>query len=218
MKHLSSPAPLLVVVALLAGCDETRPGPEAAMPGGQVQLDTAERPMGVDEQLADSVAAALDPLPADTTAMAVMALVEAEEYRRNWTHWPGREPHYEGTDPHGRLLSTWLDPVAESGLAALRSGATARMPAGAVIVKENFLPDTTLAALTVMYKAERGYDPEHGDWFWLKVRPAADMAPEPGGEVVAAGRVASCIACHDDAAASTDYLMTARADAREDER
>lgn len=205
-------ASLVAALALaLPACDETRPGPDEAMPGQEVRVDSPAPPMGVDEAVADRAAERLDDMPADTTAASVMALLEGEEYRRAWAHWPEREPHYEGTDPHGRLLSTWLNPRAEEGLEALRAGEARALPAGAVVVKENFLPDTTLAALTVMYKAEEGYDPEHGDWFWLKFRPEADMAPAPGGIVEVSGRVESCIECHGEAGGETDFLMTAHA-------
>jgi hypothetical protein len=193
-------------------CDETRPGPDEAMPGQAVDPDAAAAPVNVVEATADSAAARLDEMPADTTATAVMALLEGAEYRESWTHWPGREAFYEGTDPHGHLLSTWLNARAARGLDALRSDEDDVLPEGSVIVKENFMPDSTLAAITVMYKAAEGYDPSNHDWFWLKFTAEADLSPAPGGDVEAAGRVESCIACHSEAAATTDYLMTARAE------
>jgi hypothetical protein len=73
------------------------------------------------------------------------------------------------------------------------------MPPNAIIVKENYMPDSTLAAVTVMYKV-RGYDPTHNDWFWLKMSPA--------DSVLAEGKVQGCIDCHA-GAASNDYIWTA---------
>jgi hypothetical protein len=62
------------------------------------------------------------------------------------------------------------------------------MPAGAMIVKENYGPDKkTLMAVTPMYKV-KGYNPDAGDWFWAKYGPdGADMA---------SGKVQGCIDCH----------------------
>ena len=48
------------------------------------------------------------------------------------------------------------------------------MPNGAIVLKENYTPEENLAATTVMYK-KTGYNPDHNDWYWLKV--LAPMAP-----------------------------------------
>lgn len=131
----------------------------------------------------------------DTTAAALWAHLEAVDYRENWSLWPGKGELYEGTEPHGMLLTTYLNPVALDALTN-RAGSFSD---GAIIVKENYAPDSTFAAATVMYKAS-GYDPEHNDWFWLKRN--AD------GSVDAAGRGEMCIACHS-GGADNDYVMTA---------
>ena len=47
------------------------------------------------------------------------------------------------------------------------------MPDGAIIVKENYTAKGELQANTVMYK-KSGYNPEHNDWFWLKVLDERD--------------------------------------------
>ena len=128
----------------------------------------------------------------DTTAQAVWQyLQDADD--QDWQLWPGKGELYEGTEPHGMLLTTYLNGAAHEALTA-GSGA---MPNGAIIVKENYTPDRTLAAVTVMYSAE-GYDPDHNDYFWAKYQ--AD------GSVDAAGRVQSCIACH--SAGDRGYLRT----------
>jgi len=132
---------------------------------------------------------------ADTTADAVCAHLEDVSYAGRWDAWPGTEPLYQGREPHGALLTTYVDNGALEGLAAMSRGTQDAMPLGAVIVKENHRPDSTLASVTVMYKAE-GYDPEHGNWFWMKRLP--------DGTVPASGRVQSCIDCHEE---GPDYLM-----------
>ncbi|MFQ5679146.1 MAG: cytochrome P460 family protein [Gemmatimonadota bacterium] len=131
----------------------------------------------------------------DTTAEALWAHLEESDYQGNWSTWPGKGELYEGQEPHGMLLTTYLNPLA---LDALTNGAGS-MPTGAIVVKENYMPDSTFAAATVMYKAA-GYDPEHNDWFWMKRN--AD------GTVEAQGRVGMCYGCHA-GGADNDYLMTA---------
>ena len=80
---------------------------------------------------------------------------------------------------------------------AVNSNASA-MPNGAIIVKENFTPEGVLAATTVMYK-QSGYNPEHNDWFWLKV--LAD------GTIERQGKVEGCQNCHGDVK-DNDYVWT----------
>jgi hypothetical protein len=129
-------------------------------------------------------------------AMAQELWQELQEanYQENWATISGKGTFYQGQPPHGALLSTYLNPAAVEGMNA-KSG---QMSEDAIIVKENYMPDKTLVALTVMYK-EPGYDPEHGDWFWAKFSAE--------GEVQAAGKVADCIACHG-AVQSNDYIFT----------
>jgi hypothetical protein len=94
------------------------------------------------------------------------------------------------------LLTTYVNDLARD---ALTNGA-ATMPAGAIIVKENYMPDSTLAAVTAMHKVS-GYDPANSDWYWAKWGP--------NGVAEVAGRVQMCAECHG-ANASADYLLTAR--------
>jgi len=46
------------------------------------------------------------------------------------------------------------------------------------VLKENFMPHRTLAAVTLMYKAE-GFHPDRNDWYWLQ-RTAAGAVPAEG--------------------------------------
>jgi hypothetical protein len=138
--------------------------------------------------------AAMQMAAPDTTAAALWAHMEDAGYTENWTLWPGKGALYPGTEPHGMLLTTYLNDLA---LDALTNGAGV-MPAGAIVVKENYMPDSTLAAITVMYKAP-GYNPDFNDWFFVK--RLAD------GTVEASGRVAGCQGCHAQRA-DNDYLFT----------
>lgn len=137
--------------------------------------------------------ASVPPSSPDTTAAGLWAHVESADYRQ-WPLWPGKGELYPGAEPHGMLLTTHLNALAHDAL----TGRASAMPPGAVIVKENYTPDSTLAAITIMYKAP-GYAPDHGDWFWMK--RGAD------GAVEASGRVQSCIECHG-SRMDNDYIQT----------
>ena len=130
----------------------------------------------------------------DTSGSAVWDFLQEVDYQTNWGLWPGKGELYEGTEPHGMLLTTYLNDAA---LEALNSKAGS-MPDGAIIVKENYMPDGTYDAATVMYKVD-GYDAANNDWFWAKI--AAD------GSIDAEGRVQDCAACHS-ARADNDYIYT----------
>lgn len=130
----------------------------------------------------------------DTTAEAVWSHLQEADYEENWQLWPGTTELYEGGEPHGMLLTTYVNPAAHQ---AVTEGA-GELPEGAIVVKENFMPDTTFDASTVMYKVS-GYNPEHNDWYWMKRLE--------DGTVEAEGRVQGCIGCHS-ARADNDYILT----------
>ncbi len=82
----------------------------------------------------------------------------------------------------------------------------ARLPVGTIIVKEEYddpsCSRASLRAWTVMRKEAAGSDPTHNDWRWQRVR-ASDSA------LLADGRVASCIQCHNrPACTSRDWQCT----------
>jgi len=165
------PAALLVLV--LAACsggdaDEAPPPPEPAV---------------------EQTVAAADTMPA-----ALWAHLQQSSYK-TWPKFPGKGELYKGVEPHGMLLTTYVNQLA---LDAITNGA-ATLPSGSILVKENYMPDSTYAAATVMYKVA-GYDTANGDWYWAKY-----MAD---GSVEASGRVAMCAQCHG-ANKQRDFLMTA---------
>lgn len=181
MPRTRSLAPLLVfAVAAFAAC---RGEPSEEDPA----TDAAE-----------DVAAGQRALP-DTTAASLWSYLQEVGYSESWKLWPGKGELYPGTEPHGMLLSTYLNGPASDAV----TGSAGTLPDGAIVVKENYRPDSTLAAVTVMYKRQ-GYAPEHGDWFWAKFLP--DGTVDAGGK--AAGRVQGCIGCHGQAS-DNDYIMTA---------
>ena len=69
-------------------------------------------------------------------------------------------------------------------------------PSHAAMAKEGWKDDKRVV-VWFMEKRRPGYDKKHGDWFYATV--------SPDGEVKNAGKVASCIECHDQA--DNDYVF-----------
>jgi hypothetical protein len=108
-----------------------------------------------------------------------------QDYRLTWHYVPGKPMgFYQGTQPHGARLRTFVNDIAFDAIRA-KAG---RYPVGAVLVKDNHMPNGTLDAITAMVKMPEGYYPEGGDWFWVKYFP--------DGRVDVAGKVAMCATCH----------------------
>ena len=116
---------------------------------------------------------------------------------------------YEGGPPHGVMLETFYTTATIDG------------HSGDLIVKRNYGPEgvtaeevladpgTHLAAVTVMFRREEGFDADNQDWFWVKYLADGTLDKNPGG-VQLAGRVAKgadqgCIACH---SGVEDYVFT----------
>ena len=76
---------------------------------------------------------------------------------------------------------------------------------GAVIVKEHLDAGGEPNSVTIMAKAEPGYDAEHADWWWARV--------DIDGTVRETGQVGFCIGCHDPRA-ETEYLFGVPSDNR----
>ena len=109
-------------------------------------------------------------------------------------HWPGKEGFYKGIEPHGAILRTYVNPTAY--LTIITKGG--ELPPGSIVVKENYMPNFDLAAITVMYKV-KGYNPDANDWFWVKYAP--------DGKAQAEGKVQGCINCHGNKK-DNDYIFT----------
>jgi hypothetical protein len=117
---------------------------------------------------------------------------------------------YEGMEPHGVILeqfSTLIKIKAHKGMVHVKSNYMGKDISRSKVVND---PDTYLRAITVMFKREKGYDPENQDWFWAKYKPDGTLHANPKG-VLLAGRVAKgmrmgCIACHRSADGG-DYLF-----------
>jgi len=118
---------------------------------------------------------------------------------------------YEGVAPHGMMLETFYSKADVNG------------HSGDLIIKRNYGPEDVtiedvqadpgkhLAAITVMFRREAGYDADNMDWFWVKYLPDGSLDKNPAGMQlagrVAKGADAGCISCHD-AAPGDDYMFT----------
>ena len=118
-----------------------------------------------------------------------------QEPYKTWQLWPGKGEMYEGTEPHGAILTTYVNDIALNSIKMMKG-----MQNNSIIVKENYTPKKNLAAVTVMYKV-KGYNPEGGDWFWVKYDPAFKVLSE--------GKVKGCLDCHGDAK-DNDYVYTGK--------
>ncbi len=117
----------------------------------------------------------------------------------SWAAWPLTTKLYPGRDPHGAFLNNYVNDIAVNSInAATDPAAQHGMADGSIVVKENYGPDKTLAALTVMYKVQN-FNPAAGDWFWAEYLP--------DGTVVLSGKVDGCIGCHVNVNAN-DMLFT----------
>lgn len=167
---------------------------------GSACVGTADEPAPRVESTAEAIEAVAQP---DTSGAAMWAHIQGEDYRENWELWPGMGEFYKGNSPHGMLLTTYVNQVAFQVLSA---GVTT-LPAGAVVVKENYMPDSVLAAVTVMYK-EAGYNPDFSDWFFTKHLPDGSLDAMPNGMAME-GRLPGCQGCHV-ARKDADFLFTPR--------
>lgn len=108
----------------------------------------------------------------------------------SWGFWADHEGLQEGSAPHAPLHKVYVN---ELGLKSVHAPASN----GTIVVKENIGTDKELKALTVMYKI-KGYNPEAGDWFWVKY--------DPKGNVAKSGKPKGCISCHS-SADDNDYIL-----------
>jgi len=132
-------------------------------------------------------------------------LIQTENYKVRWKMWPGKGAFYKGTKPHGALLTTYVN---STGLDAIEKREK-KLPPGTIIIKENYMPDKALGAITVMYNLA-GFDKEHNDWFWVKYSPdGKPMTKDMDGKTMTlAGKVPGCIGCHSVSNSGIDFIMT----------
>lgn len=132
-------------------------------------------------------------------AKSLWDMMQSQNYQETWALYPGKGKLYKGQEPHGMLLTTYVNAEAEKGL---KSGKK-ELPKGSILIKENYKPDKTLAAITVMDKTGEGKD----EWFWVKFNPDGTVAKK--GDMSLAGKPGGCIACHSASTSGIHNIMTA---------
>lgn len=135
------------------------------------------------------------PTPAEFQQSFWKHIAVTSPYRR-WEQWPigGEEPH-SADEPHGPWVKTYANSAAVKK--------PSRLEYGSILVNEEYDEDkTTLKAVSVMY-CVKGTDPAHYDWYWMKFSPDGKVLKAPAGQggKPLAGKVQSCINCHQKARA-----------------
>ena len=112
----------------------------------------------------------------------------------DWGTWPSDQWNNFNTNlasgaPHGQVVRIYVNDIALDAADSFDGD----LPEGSMIVKENYVgtdPDNPgdLDAVTIMYKVD-GFNPDAGDWFWVKAKPS-------GEQIDAEGAVDGCIGCH----------------------
>jgi|SRR5215813_10267364 len=90
--------------------------------------------------------------------------------------------------PEGKYITVYVN---ETGRHAMMEEATPHFPPGSIVVKEKLTTPTsaTPELLTVMFKRERGYNPDSGDWEYMVIDGT-------GKSVQARGKLENCQSCH----------------------
>lgn len=144
----------------------------------------------------------LDPITSDAerrpaaNATAIIEYITRVDDYRKWPFYPETGVLYPGKHPKGSLLITYVSPMT---LHALQNK-PGRLPDHTIIIKENYNLEKKLQTTTVMYRLV-GYNPEFGDWFWLKYTPDQTILEE--------GKVVGCIKCHQ-AVKNNDWIFSGK--------
>ncbi len=117
---------------------------------------------------------------------------------KGYDKWLIKSEMLPGQSPHGKFLKLYYNIINVD-----------EKPYH-IVIKENFMPDKKLAAITVMVQREAGYDTDNNNWFYAKYDPDGSVSKNDKGMALA-GRVAKgmnmgCIACHK-AAEDKDYIF-----------
>ena len=122
-------------------------------------------------------------------------IVRPESPYTKWAAIPaGKVEHRpEIGKAHGGNAKIYANPTAMQDLSS--------PPQGSIFVIDDYADGgKTRNNVSIMYRA-KGTDPEHNDWYWLRYLPNGSIAKaddNPGAKPIA-GKVKSCIDCHEKA-------------------
>jgi len=117
------------------------------------------------------------------TGAVLWELIKKADYRNKYKAWPGKTSFCESKEPHGALVTTYVNIPAFMSIA----GKKGMLADGSIVVTENYSSDKKLQNITVMQKVP-AYNPAAGNWLWAKYAP--------DGKIEAEGKVDECIKCH----------------------
>ena len=112
------------------------------------------------------------------------------------------------SDEHHGPGKTYLNGVANKD--------REKLPVGSILVRPQYGPDgKELQSINVMYRIKSS-DSDKLDWYWLRYLPDGAIAKTSGtsGDRAVAGRVRSCIECHQKAAGG-DFVFPMKSIAAE---
>ena len=121
-------------------------------------------------------------------------LVRERSPYTKWSRLPDKEGLRPGEEPHGEFVRLFANKLAADD--------PQELPYGSILVLENYGEDRrTRTAIDVLYRV-KGFDAQHGDWYWIRYQENGQVATSPAGEGgrPLAGKVQSCIECHSQAA------------------
>ena len=127
---------------------------------------------------------------------SVWDYLKKEGFAKSWKMWPGTAPMYQGPEPHGAFLTTYVNDVALKSIGAKKG----KFADGSMIAQENYSKDKKLKFIAVMYKV-KGYNAKDGNWFWAQYKP--------DGRIESEGKIDECIKCHV-AQKGNDYVYTSK--------
>lgn len=141
---------------------------------------------------------------AEETADKLWNNLQTADYQKKWKMWPGKQAFYPGNEPHGSLLTTYVNDTAYDAIVNKED----HLPYGSIIIKENYTSDRQLTSITIMQKIE-GFNPDDHDWYWAKFSPGGIVMTrrEQGQTIKLAGKIDECINCHSKQS-DNDYLFT----------
>ena len=136
-----------------------------------------------------SVSVAKAEMPGPDPAALWKYITQTSPYTQ-WKFWKDHRGMLKGRQPHGSFHKVYVNDRAFTS-------SSVPLQYGSIEVKENYNRAKKLMAITVMYKV-KGYNPENGDWFWVKYSPDGMAKPY--------GKPRGCLGCHG-AKADNDFVI-----------
>jgi len=134
----------------------------------------------------------------ESPSREVYDLAIAGDAYKDWARFPNAtDALYPSGQHNGDFVRSYMNDVAVAAIADFKG----TFPDGTILVKEQYADaeGKTSNGHTVMWKRD-GYDPEHGDWYWI--------AFNAKGETTSAdGMAPYCSDCHT-AVKANDWVYT----------